>query len=399
MTEQNTIPHEVGRLRQPLLIAGGVFLLIFVVGAFLDRRQFFQAYLFAYLFWTGIPLGSLALLMLQHLTGGHWGLVIRRVLEASSRTIPLMALLFVPIVVGAGYLYPWTSHEVLSENPVLMEKAKYLNLTFFSIRAVIYFAFWYAVAYFLNAWSLKQDSTADRQLAKKMRVLSGPGLVFFVVTVTFAAIDWGMSLTPEWTSTIYGLIYVAAWALSGLAFTIAVMAVISDHKALAGLVKPSHFQDLGKLLLALVMLWAYFAFSQFLLIWSGNLPEEISWYLPRTKGPWGVIALLVVVFHFGFPFLMLLSRQTKRNRHKLVLVAGLVLLMRLVDICWMIEPSFHEPGTSEVGFHVNWLDFVAPVAIGGIWLATFLWQLEKRPLIPINDPQFDRLVAQVDTGH
>jgi hypothetical protein len=285
----------------------------------------------------------------------------------------------------------------------IVEKTKYLNLPFFSIRAVIYFAFWLGVAYFLNAWSLKQDNSTDRQVTKNMRILSGPGLVFYVVTVTFAAIDWGMSLDPTWSSTIYGLIYVAAWALSGLAFTIGVMSVISEHKPLVGLVKASHFQDLGKLLLALVMLWAYFAFSQFLLIWSGNLPEEISWYLPRTKGVWGVIALLVVIFQFAFPFLTLLSRQTKRNPHKLVLVAALVLLMRLVDICWMIEPGLGThlgvPAGESAGFHLNWLDFVSPFAIGGVWLATFLWQLEKRPLIPINDPQFDRLVAQQESSH
>jgi hypothetical protein len=389
-----TVPQEFTRIRQRLLLVGVVFVLIFLVGAFIDRRQFFQSYLVAYIFWTGIALGSLALLMLQHLTGGQWGLIIRRVLEAATRTLPLMVLLFVPIVLGAGYLYPWTNHEFMAEKPVLVEKARYLNLSFFMLRSAIYFAIWLGFAYFLNAWSLEQDQTADRGLAKKMRMLSGPGLAFFVLTVTFAAIDWGMSLSPEWSSTIYGLIYVATWALSALAFTIAIMSVISNREPMAGLVKASHFQDLGKLLLTLVMLWAYFAFSQFLLIWSGNLPEEINWYLPRTRGAWGVIALVVIIFHFAFPFLMLLSRQTKRDPHKLVLIAGMVLLMRLVDVCWMIEPEFNRGG-----FHLNWLDFVAPFAIGGIWLTTFLWQLEKRPLMPVNDPQFDNLVAQAETGH
>jgi hypothetical protein len=230
-----------------------------------------------------------------------------------------------------------------------------------------------------------------------MRMLSGPGLAFFVLTVTFASIDWAMSLNPEWYSTIYGLIYVAAWALSALAFTTAVTSWLSNHEPLARMIRPSHFQDLGKLLLALVMLWAYFAFSQFLIIWSGNVPEEIHWYLPRVKGTWGAIALLVVIFHFGFPFLLLLSRRVKRDPRMLVLVASIILLMRLVDLFWMIAPEFTHDS------HMSWTDTliatVAQIGFGGVWLAAFLWQLGKRPLVPTNDPQFDALLAQTETGH
>jgi hypothetical protein len=387
------VPADSGRIKRMALIVGAVAFLIFIIGGVIDRQQFFHSYLVAYVFWTGIALGSLALLMLQHLTGGHWGLVIRRVLEAATRTLPLMALLFVPIVLGAKSIYPWTHAEEM-ETPALKIKAHYLNLPFFTVRAAIYFAFWLGAAFLLNKWSMEQDRTANPRFAKNMRMLSGPGLVFFVITVSLAAIDWGMSLSPEWSSTIYGLIYVAAWALSALAFTIVAVSLLANREPLSAVVKPSHFQDLGKLLLALVMLWAYFAFSQFLIIWSGNIPEEIHYYLPRTRGVWGAIALLIVIFHFGLPMLLLLSRQTKRDSHKLALIAGVVLIMRLVDLCWMIEPEF-----GHGGFHVSWLDFVAPVALGGIWLAAFVWQLEKRPLIPINDPQFETLIAQAHTGH
>jgi hypothetical protein len=393
MSTSYVVPPDVSRFKGIALIVGGVSLLIFVIGLFVNRSQFFHSYLVAYLFWTGIALGSLALLMLQHLTGGHWGLVIRRVLEASTRTLPLMLLLFIPIVIGAKYIYPWTHPEEMN-TPALMIKARYLSLPFFVVRTAIYFAVWLGLTYFLNKWSLEQDRTADRRFTKNMQVLSGPGLAFFVLTVTFASIDWGMSINPEWASTIYGLLYVAAWAVSALAFTIAVISRLGDREPLSHVIKPSHYQDLGKLLLALVMLWAYFAFSQFLIIWSGNLPEEIHWYLPRLRGPWGAVALTVIILHFGLPFLLLLSRRTKRDPHKLLLIAGLVLLMRLVDLCWMIQPSF-----THGSFHVSWLDFVAPVAIGGIWLAAFVWQLEKRPVIPINDPQFDSLVAMAHTSH
>jgi hypothetical protein len=327
--------------------------------------------------------------MLQHLTGGGWGLVIRRVLEAATRTLPLVVVLFLPIILGAQWLYPWTHHEEMARSEALTEKAKYLNLPFFTIRAAIYFAIWLLLAYFLNRWSKLQDQTAQQEYTKRMRLLSGPGMVLFVFTVTFASIDWFMSLDPEWSSTIFGFLFVAAWSLSALAFVIAVMANLSKHEPMKNVVAQLHFHDLGKLLLALVMLWAYFAFSQFLIIWSGNLPEEIRWYLPRTRGGWGAMVLAVVILHFALPFLFLLSRSLKRHADKLVIVAILILVMRFFDYLWMIAPSF----TGE-HFHISWMDLVAPIAIGGLWLAVFAWQLGKRALIPINDPQYETVLEQ-----
>jgi hypothetical protein len=373
-----------------------VFAVVFVIGFFVDRRQFFHSYLFAFSFWVGISVGSLALLMLQHLTGGGWGLVIRRVLEAATRTLPLALILFVPIVAGAHWIYPWTHAEEMAKNATLTEKAKYLNLSFFTVRAAIYFAVWLALAFFLNRWSLVQDKTADPRVTKRMRVISGPGMVLFVFTVTFASIDWFMSLDPEWSSTIYGFVFVASWSLSGLAFVIAVMAALVREEPMNHVVAQLHFHDLGKLLLALVMLWSYFAFSQFLIVWSGNLPEEIRWYLPRTRGTWGAIALAVVILHFAFPFLFLLSRSFKRHAGKLVIVALLILMMRLVDLFWMITPSF----TGE-NFHISWMDAVAPIGMGGLWLAAFAWALRQRPLIPINDPLFETVLEQkhAHAGH
>jgi len=387
-------PPDIARFRQRALVVGIVALIVFVVGAFFDPAQFFHSYLLGFTFWFGISVGSLALLMLQHLTGGGWGLVIRRVLEAATRTLPLMVVLFIPIILGARRLYPWTNPQRIADSPVLKGKVAYLNLSFFSLRAVVYFAIWLALAFFLNKWSLDQDRTADPRSTKNMRLLSGPGMVLFVFTVTFAAIDWYMSLEPEWSSTIYGFIFVAAWSMSALAFVIAVMAALSKHEPMNHIVAPLHFQDLGKLLLALVMLWAYFAFSQFLIIWSGNLPEEIGWYLVRTHGVWGAIIILVVTLHFALPFLFLLSRRLKRDPHKLVIVAGLVLIMRLVDLLWMLGPAF-----TREHFHVSWMDVVAPVAIGGLWLALFALQLSKRSLIPINDPQYESVLEQAHAGH
>ncbi len=392
-----TAPPEIARYQQRAFIAGALFMLFLLIGFFVDHPQAYHSYLVGYLFWIGIALGSLALLMLQHLTGGAWGLVIRRVLEAATRTLPLMAVLFVPILLGAKWIYPWTHHEEMIKTPALEAKARlYLNLPYFAGRAVLYFAIWILLAYLLNKWSQEQDRTSDRRFTKRMRMISGPGLGVFVLTVTFASVDWAMSLNPEWFSTIYGLLFVAAWALSALAFVIAVMAFLTNREPMSRLVRPSHFQDLGKLMLAFVMLWAYFAFSQFLIVWSGNLPEEIQWYLPRLRGGWGVIGLLVVIFHFAFPFMLLLSASLKRNARKLVVLAGLILVMRVIDLFWMIAPEFNDQR-----FHVSWMDVVAPIAIGGLWLTVFLWRLAKQPLMPINDPQFDALLeqSQAHAGH
>jgi hypothetical protein len=389
---QSFNPPNMSDYQKRALIVGIVFLVILIAGIFFNPHQFFQSYLIGWTFWTGITVGSLALLMLQHLTGGGWGLVIRRSLEAATRVLPLMVVLFVPVIIGAHSIYhEWMDHEEVAKHPAVQFKASYLNLPFFTVRSLIYFAIWGALAFFLNKWSLAQDRTADNRYTKNMRVLSGPGMVILIFSVTFASIDWYMSIEPEWFSTIYGFIYVAAWALSALAFVIAVMARLSREEPMRRIVAPLHFHDLGKLLLALVMLWAYFAFSQFLIIWSGNLPEEITWYIRRIYGGWGALIISIGILHFAAPFLFLLSRGIKRDPGKLVLIAILVLIMRAVDLLWMLAPAFQ---------HRMWLlmDVAAFIGFGGLWLAFFTWQLGKRSLIPINDPQFESTLEQMHAG-
>ena len=389
---QSFNPPNMSDLQKRALIVGVFFVVVLIATAFINSHHFFESYLIGWTFWTGICVGSLALLMLQHLTGGGWGLVIRRVLEASTRVLPLMAVLFVPIVLGAHSIYHhWTDEAQLAKDPVVKFKTPYLNVPFFTVRAVVYFAVWLTLAFFLNKWSLEQDRTADNRYTKNMRVLAGPGMVALIFSVTFASIDWYMSLEPEWFSTIYGFIFVAAWSLSALAFVIAMMARLSREEPMKRIVAPLHFHDLGKLLLALVMLWAYFAFSQYLIIWSGNLPEEISWYLVRTHGVWGGIIITIGILHFAAPFLFLLSRSIKRNPRKLVVVALVILVMRVVDLLWMLAPAF--PDHKWI-----WLDVISVLGFGGLWLAFFTWQLGKRSLIPINDPQFESTVEQMHAG-
>ena len=285
------------------LAVGALFLALLVFGFLIDRAQFFHAYLVGFIFWIGITMGSAALLMLQHLTGGAWGLIMRRVLEAATRTLPLMLILFLPILLRLNQIYSWTNKAEMDQVPALREKAAhYLNPGFFTVRAAVYFAIWMLMMWLLNTWSLQHDRTADRRLLKRLQMFSGPGLGLLIITITFAAIDWVMSLDPAWSSTIFGLIFVASWSLSALAFGILVMSWLARREPMEAVVRTSHFHDWGNLLMALVMLWMYFAFSQYLIIWSGNLPEETVWYVARKHDGWGVIALAIVILQFAFPF-------------------------------------------------------------------------------------------------
>ena len=393
MVAAYTAPPEVGKIQQRALIVGVIFLLVFLAGAFVNIEQFYRAYLIGFVFWVGITLGCLGLLMLQFLTSGAWGTVIRRVLEAGTRTLPLMIVLFVPLAVfGLSHIFHWVHPELIKEEAVrkiVEAKHAYLNPSFFWIRAGVYFLFWGALTYFLNKWSRDNDRTADKKFLSWLTKLSGPGIVFFVFTVSFASFDWVMSLDPEWFSTIFGLLFVVNWVLSAFAFVITAMVLLSTRKPMLGVVAPAHFHDLGKLLLAFVMLWAYFSFSQYLIIWSGNIPEETKWYLHRLRGGWGYVGLAIVLLHFALPFVLLLSRDLKRNARALMWVAIMVFIMRFIDLLWLIVPEFHR-GQLQFG----WMDFVAPIGIGGIWLWYFTWELKKRPLFPFNDPGLEEAIER-----
>jgi hypothetical protein len=358
-------------------------------GALIFPPVFFRAYLSAYIFWIGIPVGCLALLMLHHLVGGRWGFMIQRVLEAAIQTLPLMALLFVPLLFGLPDLYPWARSEVVAADPALQQKAGYLNIPFFVARTVFYFAVWIILGRLLVNWSQQQDRTGDATLTLRLQQLSGPGLVLYGLTVSFAALDWMMSLEPKWYSTIFGMIFMVSFGLAALALAILATRFLETESPLDRVVSPDRWHDLGNLLLALVMFWAYLNFSQFLLIWSENLAEEIPWYLHRIGGGWEWVALVSILFQFALPFVLLLSRNTKRNSRTLAAVAGAILFMHWLDILWMVAPSFYP-----ARFHIHWLDIAAPVGIGGFWLAAFIGYLKARSLLPLHDPRFAELLEQ-----
>ena len=352
MNQSEALQPRLNRIQQWSLIVGGTGVLLSLVGAFISREQFFQSYLFGYLFWVSIALGCVAVTMLHHVTGGAWSFTIRRLAESGAMTLLLMAVLFIPILLGINQLYLWARPEIVAESVLVQHKAPYLNVPFFIVRAVIYFAIWIGLAYLLNKWSLEQDqdNTAAPSLTNRLRSLSAPGLILYVLTASFAAFDWMMSLEPEWFSSIYGLLFIAGNALATIAFVIIGVALLANYAPLAQWVSANIYNDLGNFLLAFVAFWAYISFSQFLVI--------------------------------------LLARWAKRRVRILMAIAAFVLVMQLAAIFWLVMPAFHP-----LGFHLHWLDLVLPVAIGGLWLAFFSWQLQKKSLVPLHDPRFKEAPA------
>jgi len=382
----------LARLQRWGLVAGFWGLLAGVIGAFLNVDQFLRSWLIGFLFCMGLSMGSLALLMMQHMTGGQWGLVSRRVCEAAARNLPFVALMFVPVLLGLPRLYTWAVPGAAATDHVINMKSPYLNVPFFVGRAVLFFAVWVLGSWLLNAWSARQDRgevAVHPSDTRRFRVVSAPGLLIYVVTMTFASVDWIMSLDPHWYSTIFGFILVAGQGLAALALVIAVLAALQDAEPLATYVNPGlHFLDLGKLLLAFVMLWAYFSFSQLLIIWAGNLPEEIPFFYIRFRGGWQWVSLIILLGHFTLPFALLLSRDLKRRPRLLAQVAIFILFMRVVDLVWIVEPMFkHE------GFPIHWMDVALPLGLTGVWMFLFARHLRSRPLLPLNDPFFKEAFA------
>jgi len=375
-----TPPASLDALRQRSLGIGVIGLLAAAAGAFVSPGQFFHSYLLAYLLWLGAALGGLALTMLQHLSGGGWGVVLRRIFEAAARTLPWMALFFVPLLFGLRDLYPWADTAAVAGDALLKEKTLYLNVPFFLARAAFCFAVWIGLALALTRWSADQDRTGDPALAVRMRNTSAIGMVLYFATMTMASIDWAMSLEPHWFSTMYGFLFIIGQALMGLAIAIVTARRLSAEAPMSGVYNAGHFHDFGKLLFAFTMVWAYLSFSQFLIIWSANLPEEIPWYLHRLDHGWEIIGIGLVIFHFAVPFVVLLSRRSKRNAALLAGMALWLIAARFLDLFFMIGPEAYPDG---LRFH--WLDLAATIGLGGVWVALFAANLKSRPLLPLRD--------------
>ncbi len=381
---------DLKSMRTKAIALGIVFLLVTAAGAFLDAPQFFRSYLFAYVFWVGISVGSLAWLMVQYLSGGAWGVMSRRICESAASAMPMWLVLFVPLILGIPYLYgnSWANASIVAHDPVLLHKAPFLNTTGWIVRGFIYLGGWSLLSFLLNKWSDIEDRDGGVKPRQTMAKISAPGLIFSAFAVTFMSTDWVMSVNPHWFSTMFGLLFVAGEALSSLSFIVAVLVMLSSRAPMAEFLTRRHMHDLGKLMLATVMLFAYFSFSQFLITWAGNLPEEIPWYLHRLSGGWEALGFFLVFAHFVLPFSLLLSQDLKKNFKGLRALAIMLIVVRCIGVFWETVPEFF-PGH----LHVSWMDFTAPIGLGGLFVAVFLTNLMKRPLIAPNNPNLEEALA------
>lgn len=375
--------------RRMALLVGGVGLLACAIGALFDTTQFLRSYLWAYWFWLGAAIGCGQLLMLYHLVGGAWGFVIQRILEAALRTMPAMFALAIPLVLGIPRLYSYANPHLVAVDKALAHKSAYLNMPFVILRLVIYFAVFGLIGYLMNRWSRRQEESGDTRYHGLRVRLSGPGIILYSFASTFAVVDWIMALEPDWYSTMFPGFYLVGQVLTALGVAIVTLRYVSRAGPLASLASPKAYHDLGNLLWVFVILWAYVEVSQLIITWSGNLPKEIVWYLHRTRGNWAWITAFVALFHFAAPFFILLGRKNKLQPWRLAKIAGFIVIVHCVEQYWNVEPAFHSD------IFVSWLDIAAPLGVGGLWVALFLWQLAKRPLVAENDPRLVEALEKV----
>jgi hypothetical protein len=375
----NKILFKIKRAQRISFVVGIICLILCGVGVVFSSHEFFISYLIAFIFWFGLTLGCFLVAMIHYLAGGHWGNVTRRFLEAGFMTLPLMAILFIPILFGLHDLYAWAQAEAVAADKMLQQKAVYENRAGFLIRAIFFFGIWILIATRLRKWSLQQDASGDPAPTIKLRTLSGPGIVIVPLTATFAVVDWVMSIEPAWFSTVFAVILFSGQVLITFAFVILLLAWFQSHPPVREVVTPKHFLDLGNLLLAFVMFWTYVAFSQFLIVYSGNQPHEIGWYLHRIAGNWRWLVCFIGLFHFLIPFFVLLFRAAKKSVRTLATVALLIFLVNALEVFWTIAPTFYP-----VGIKIHWTDFAAWFGIGGIWLAVFAANLKRHPLLAQN---------------
>ena len=373
--------QRLNRVQTPLLLIGLIAIAVSTIGAFASTRQFFFSWLFSCLFWTGLSLGCFMVTMIHQLTGGRWGYPTRRILEAGFMALPLMLLLFLPVCFGLKELYPWARSAEVAADPVLQQRSAYENPAAFILRGAFFFAIWIWMIRSLRQWSVQQDATPDPEPTRKARVLSGIGVVAYSLMGTFAYIDWIMSLESHWRSTMFGVIIVIGQILVAYAFSVVMLSFFKDYEPFAAVTTRTHYHHLGNLLLTFVLFWTYISFGQLLIIYSGDIPEEIQWYLHRIAGSWQWVLGALAAFHFFVPFFLLLFRTVKRHVLSLTILAALLFIMHIVDAYWLVMPALHPEGVS-----LSWLDFTLPIGIGGIWFSFFISRLKGAALLPQHDP-------------
>jgi hypothetical protein len=370
--------------RRGLIVAAAIALAGWALSAVAfdaDPARFSSSYLVAWTFFVTLALGALFFVMLQHVTGAAWSVTMRRVAENVMAAIPAAALLFLPVIAALPALYEWARPAAVAADPVLQGRAAYLNSHFFLVRSALYFTLWTAWAWRLYRLSARGGLSGCRSAQR----WSAPGLVLLTVTVALASFDWLMSLDPHWYSTIFGVYVYSGAALGFVAALILILLSFRAADVLRYSVNHEHYHDLGKWLFALTVFWAYIAFSQYMLIWYGNLPEETVWFRTRLTGSWRGVSVLLVAGHFLLPFFLLISRTAKRKLSLLGLAAVWVLLMHYTDLYWIVMPVFSAKGLSP-----SWIDLSTLMAVGGTLGFVFWWMAGRHPLAPTGDIRFEK---------
>jgi hypothetical protein len=400
-------PNDVKRWSTGSLGIGGIgSLVILGIALFLPeyREQALRSWLLGFVLWAGIGIGCLGILLTQYLTGGAWGVISRRVLEAGAKTLPILLVLFIPLAIGVWTrsVYTWT-HLPPTEH-TMVQRGVFMTPWAWILRTLIYFALFGFMTYYLNRRSVLQDNAANAEVAAEQMIqsskFSGPAIIFWCLIVSFATVDWILELDPHFSSTIWGMLFIAGWGLSAVCFITLILAILKSLPPLDRILGKRHFHDLGKLMLTFVMLWAYLNFAQYLIIWSGNIPEETKWFVVRSTGIWGWIGVILIFFHFAIPFLVLLKQDFKRKAKRLALLALFILAMRVFDMLYLIGPNprISVPGSENGTYIISWLDLLGPIAVGGVWLWWYFTELASRPLVPFNDPYYENAVEH-GKGH
>ncbi len=369
------------------LMIGGIGILGSIAAYMADPTQFFHSYLTAYLFWVSIGLGALFFVMLHYLVNAEWSIALRRVVEALMMSLPVMAILFIPLGFGLHDLYHWSHADLVAGDHLLQAKAPYLQTTFFVIRTIVYFAIWFLLTFGLHRLSLAEDTGYNEARRARIRKISAGGMIIFAFTTTFAAFDWIMSLDAHWYSTIFGAYYFAGCVVGALSFITLALLHLRRKGILTDVITVEHFNDLGKLIFAFMIFWAYMAFSQYFLIWYANIPEETIWFADRWVGSWKTVSLALVFGNFVIPFLLLMPKMVKRRFGFLAVMSLWMLFFHWIDLFWLVMP-----GHSPHGANVSWMDLVTMVGIGGIFVGMFWRRLAASPIVPVGDPRLEKSI-------
>jgi len=386
MSEGEIRSVYLDRYMLPSLVGGGVLLALVIIGGIFNNwDMFFRAWLFAWFFWLGVPLGALAVIMLHHMTGGGWGYLVRRFGEAAAVCVPVMAVLFIPILIGYHYVYPWADPH-FAHDAVVQHKAAWLNFPLWFVRFLIYFAAFFGLAWVLRVTSLATDGPGDvTPLHVRFNRVSAGGIVAYFVLMTLGAIDWVMSRDPHWYSTVFGFLICIGQSITGVCFLIMLLGIFSRNMKYASVIRPNYLNDLGNVLLTFVILWAYLGLSQFLIIWLGDIQHEIEWYIRRTDHGWRWVGGILIAFHFLVPFILLLQRPLKRKIARLVTIAAFMFFIHILDVLFIVTATGHDTHSPGWWVLAQLMNLGAWLGIGGVFVGCFTWVLRRAPILPMGE--------------